>query len=356
MKEHSKPHFAFCRNKFWSFNPNSVWLGSTISLYRNIEKFNFPAKISIDRGKQIVNIAGQAILEMEGMQEAYLVKVEDLTALEKEFLVEHFLTSQSFHDARAGEGFVLEDSGKFIAVVNFHNHIHLEGVTINGDLENEWARLVKVETALGSKVSFAYSTKYGFLTADPGTCGTALVTSVFLQLSGLIHTEVIDDVLERLADENIAVTGIQGSPTEIIGDVIVAQNNYTLGITEENILSIIRTFTTKILVEEQAARNKIKQDQSPAIKDKISRAYAILVHSYRIEAVEALNAISLLKLGIDLGWIHGVSLAQLNQLFFNCRRAHLLCQCDKQVPQEEIPHKRAEFIHKNLRDVKLLFD
>jgi protein arginine kinase len=80
-----------------------------------------------------------------------------------------------------------------------------------------------------------------------------------------------------------------------------------------------------------------------------------LIHSYQIEAVEALNAISLLKLGVDLRWVLGITMEQLNLLFFNCRRAHLLCQFKEKIPQEEILHKRAEFIHKTLKGVELAF-
>src|SRR5262249_18486447 len=146
-------------------------------------------------------------------------------------------------------------------------------------------------------VNYSYSPKFGFLTADPYECGTALQVAVYLQLAGLIHTDKINDVLEKLVDESLSVTGLQGSPTEIIGDVLCICNLYTLGLTEENIISSLRQVTTKLMVEEHAARSQIRHEISPDMKDKISRAYGILIHSYQIEAVEALNAISLLKLG-----------------------------------------------------------
>src|SRR5262249_54023406 len=110
----------------------------------------------------------------------------------------------------------------------------------------------------------------------------------------------------------------------------------------------------KMLVEEHGARAKILHEGSAEIKDRVSRAYGILIHSYQIEAIEALNAISLLKLGVELGWLTGTNVKELNRLFFNCRRAHLLHQYSgEKIKQEEIPHKRAEFIHKNLKNVQL---
>ncbi|MEI8125333.1 MAG: protein arginine kinase, partial [Parachlamydiaceae bacterium] len=100
--------------------------------------------------------------------------------------------------------------------------------------------------------------------------------------------------------------------------------------------------------------NQIKEDKGADFKDKVSRAYGILVHSYQIEVIEALNALSLLKLGVAVGWISGIDNSGINELFFNCRRAHLLYQCKDKLNQEEIPHKRSERIHEALRNVKLL--
>lgn len=354
MKDSNKLQPYLCHFKLWSENKNTIWLASTVRLYRNIEKFKFPAKLDGDRRKQIVALISKEFAAIEQLKDANLLRAEDLSGLEKEFLVEHFLSNQSYHAAGAGEAFILDKPGELMVSLNLRNHIHFEKIETLGELENAWNQLVKVETTLGKNISYSYSPKFGFLTADPIQCGTGLIVTAYLQLSGLIHMEMIDTILENLVDDTYVVTGIQGSPTEIIGDVIVVQNNFTLGVTEEAIISSIRSIATKLQVEEHAVRTQIKNQKNPQIKDKISRAFGILIHSYQIDAVEALNAISLLKLGIDLGWIEGINTIQLNELFFNCRRAHLLCQYPDKIPQEEIQHKRAEFIHHVLKDTKLM--
>lgn len=339
--------------KPWTNNDNPVWLASTISLKRNIEKFKFPAKLETERKKQIVALIGKDHLLLENLQNPVLSKAEDLTSTEKEYLMEHFLNVESFQQASTGDAFIIDDTGELMTAFNLDDHLLFRKIDSKGDLETSWNQLIKMEMALGKTFNYAYSPKYGFLTSDPTECGTGLLVAVYLQLPGLIHTEVIDDILEKETDESLSVTGLQGNPTEIIGDVLMIQNNYTLGLTEENILSMLRTVTSKLMLEETAARNNIKAHDSPNIKDKVSRAYGILMHSYQIEAVEALNAISLLKLGLDMEWLHGTTRKDLNQLFFNCRRAHLLTQYKEKINQEDIIHKRSEYIHKTLKDVKL---
>lgn len=343
----------------WNEQKNPIWLASTISLQRNIEKFKFPGKLSADRKKQIIALVSNDLLSPEliaagGLHQPALIKAEEMGMLEKEYLVEHFLSQHSFNQAHVGDGFILDQSGTFLITLNMRDHIHFQLIDCQDEIENSWAKLVKIETFLGKKLNYSFLPRFGFLTADPTQCGTGLLVTVYLQVSGLIHTQKLDQILENYADDSLAVSGIQGNPNEIIGDILMVQNNYTLGLTEENILSSMRSFVTKMISEETSARNQIKRDDAADLKDKVSRAYGILIHSYQIEAIEALNALGLLRIGVAADWVSGIGYQELNQLFFACRRAHLLHANNKKLSQEELPHQRAELIHKALKDVKML--
>lgn len=356
MSKHSRQPSSpiLSLSKPWDINDNSIWLGSTLSLYRNLEKFMFPAKLSADRLKQIVDILGKEVLSNESLVSPKLILAEDTTPLEKEYLFEHFLGNETFQHAHGGEAFIIDETGNFLATLNHHDHLRMQIIDCQGEIESAWSKLVKIETSIGKKIPFAYSPKFGFLTSNPADSGTGLLASVLLQVTALIQLERVDEMLDKYADEFVTVTGLQGNPTEIIGDVIAIQNTYRLGVSEENSLSTLRSLTTKLLVEENRARQEIKTSQNPDFKDLVSRAYGILIHSYQIEAVEALNAISILKLGLELGWIKGLTLKEINQLFFVCRRSHLLSITGDHIPKEEIPHKRAEYIHQALKDATLL--
>lgn len=353
MKKNNNSDPVLQLRRPWDNSDNAVWLASTLSLLRNVEKFKFPMKLDAERQRQLIGVLSKDLMDTSLLKNPIILQAESATPLQKQYIVEHFLTPESFQQAHGGEAFVIDDTGEFFATLNVRDHIHFQLLDSQGELESSWNRLVQIEAELGKYVTYAFSPKYGFLTSDFNQCGTALNVSVFLQVPALVHTNQIDSVLERLMDDSLTVTGIQGNPTEIIGDVIVVQNNYTLGITEENIIASLRAFTTKMMVEENTAKSKIKHEESAEIKDRVSRAFGILIHSYQIEAIEALNALSLLKLGQQLGWTTGISLQELNRMFFNCRQAHLICWCGDKVKPEELLHKRAEYIHQTLEKVKL---
>lgn len=341
------------QKKPWDDNRNDIWLASTLSLFRNVENFMFPAKMSSDRRKQIVPLLTKELLKNSEFKNPIFYKAEDLSPNIKLFLVEHFLSTFSYQATYAGEGFLLDETGQLLCTLNIHDHLHLHLIDVKGEIERTWNQLIKIEMEVGKAFNYCYSPRFGFLTSNPAYCGTGLNISLFLQPTALIHTGKIDEFIEKNGDKSIAITGLQGNPTEIIGDVLAIKNQYTLGINEENIISTLRAFATKLLLEETTARHEIKQQDNAVMKDKVSRAYGVLIHSYQIDAVEALNAISLVKLGSELGWLKGATTAQLNQLFFNCRKAHLVDNFSEEIKQEELPHKRAEFIHKSLQKLQL---
>jgi protein arginine kinase len=359
MSNPNKPNYPLlCPQSPWNENHNLIWLGSTVALQRNIEKFNFPGKLVIDKRQQIISLLSQDLLNNPLLKKAKLIRAEDMPPIEKEFLLEHFLTSQSFHQTHIGEAFVLDETGEFLAVLNLSDHLMIEWIDIKEELETTWDRLVKLETHLAKSVNFAFSPQFGFLTSDATQCGTGLSVSIFLHLPTLIHSNRLEEIMKKNKDEGINLTGLQGDPNEVIGDILALHNNYTLGLTEENILSSLRTFATKLVAEEKSARSSLKQESESelaSVKDKISRAYGTLMYSYQIEAIEALQALSLLKLGLDLNWIKGTQQSTLNKLLFSCRRAHLLCHYGQKIHQDELAHKRAEFIHEQIKEVALLF-
>lgn len=340
--------------KPWLGNSNPIWLASSVSLRRNIEKYKFPNKLDVERKKQIVNLVGKEHLSLLQLVNPKLLKAEDLSFNDKEYLAEHFLTRANYYQTGAGEAFIIDETGEVITIFNLEDHLTFYTIETKGDLEGAWNKIVKLETTLGENLTYSASQKFGFLTSSLEQCGTGLEVTTYLQLPALLHLEKIDAVLEQASDESTVVMGMQGSPTEIIGDVFAIQNNYTLGLTEEKIISCVYSLTSKLLREEKNTREMIRQSKNPMMIDKVSRAFGILLYSYYFEPIEALNALSLFKLGINLEWISGITEEELNQVFFNCRRAHLLSQYSEKINQDEILHKRAEYIHKVLKNVQLL--
>lgn len=340
----------------WCSNENAIWLASTLTLRRNLERFKFPSKNGVERRKQVRTLLGNQLLQQPLLaSNSGLWPAEDVSPLDKEFLFEHFLPSEALIQAHAGEGFVIGCNGSFLATLNLADHLVFHILDSRGALEEAWSKLAGIESAIGKILPYAFLPRFGFLTHNPHFCGTALHVTSFMQVPALIHTDALKGTLEKWSDEPLRLTNLQGGSENWIGDIAVIQNRYTLGCSEESIIALIRAATLKMENEEVAAREQLKRDEPSALKDKVSRAFAISAHSYQLDASEVLGAISLLKLGVAIGWVEGIDAGQLNAVFLNSRRAHLMRYNGQgTLSNDQLLHHRAEFLHHALSKASLL--
>ncbi len=342
-KEHSGASKSLERQAPWDKNDAVIWLASTLTLHRNIEKFLFPRMLENARKVQLLALIAKALLQTKEFQSHTLIKAHELTAIERDFFLEHYLIFDGLQETHAGQAFMLDDTGQLISLINIKDHLVLSLTDTSGDLEEAWAALMRIENTVGQNVRFAFSQKFGFLTSDPMLSGTALIISAFMHVPVLVHLGLLQEHLEKEKNDAIIATGLQGNPEELIGDILLLKNAYTLGVSEEAIISTLRNAILKVLLAEKSARSMVKKEKNAVIQDKISRALGILKYSYQLETGEALSALSLVKLGIELGMIKEMTIREVNQLFFTCRRGHLTTLLKEKIPAELIASERARF-------------
>ena len=344
-KEKNESHPLFRLKNPWEKHSHNVWLATTLSLSRNLQRFKFCSKLDKAREQQIISLIFENLSTSSELKKPELYRSEDIDPLQKEFLLEHFLVQNDFHHAHAGEGFAVDESGEFLGVFNLQDHLQLNLLDTQQEIEKSWNKLVKIEAHLGKTLDFAFHPRFGFLTADPRNCGTALKTTLFLHIPAVIHTGELAELIERDKEEEVEAVGLQGKTTEMIGDILVVRNTCTVGLTEEYILTTMRMWATRAVVAEISIRKKLMENNNEQIKNKVTRALGLLTHSYQLEAIEALNALSLVKLGIEIGWILPPPNLNLNYILFSCRRAHLINTLEDKVDIPELPRKRAEYLH-----------
>ena len=339
----------------WDKNENVIWLASTMALHRNIEKFKFPHKLELEKKRHIVELISKALNSFEKLESPFLLYADELSPIEKNFLLEHFLVFEGFQEATHGEAFTVDESGQFLALINVKDHLRLSVTDTEGDLEKSWGKLVSYENSLTTAFNFAFSQKFGFLTADPKLSGTGLVIEAFIHLPALIHLGELQDFLEKEKNDACLVSGLLGNPDELIGDIVTIRNAFTLGVNEETIISTLRSAILKFVLFEKNARGRIQGEKITHFMDLVSRAVGTLKSSYELETVEALNALSLVKLGVELGWVKMLSVQQCNKLLFGVRRSHLNYHLKENIPNEKVAARRADFLRENLKDARCEF-
>ena len=339
----------------WEKEINPIWLATSFLLHRNLAKYNFPPKMDERMFQQTLKLLQAPLLSSPLLQKPALFPAQELSALDKEFLFEHFLCLEGFQNTLEGQGFIVDESGHFLAELNIQNHLQVQLTDCQGSWETAWNTLSQIETAIGTTIDFAFSPKFGYLTAEPRLCGTGLTVQAYLHLPALIHTGQLQETLLKQKEEGVTAAGMGGNLEEIVGDLVVLSNVYTLGINEESIIHAVHSMAMKLMAIEKMLRSHLQTENNTAIKDHVCRAFGLLLHSYQLQTKEALGALSLMKLGLHLDWISGITDAKLNTLFFQCRRGHLLNTLNQTQLTDpgEVARKRAEYLHQNMQGVIL---
>ncbi len=338
----------------WDAHCNPIWPASCFLLYRNIAKYPFPGKLSEQESLQLLPSLQKLLLNIPELKSPLYLPAETLSPQEKEFLCEHFLCQEGLQNTSKEQAFIVDASSQFLATLNVQDHLVLRWVDCKGKWSESWETLNKAEVSIGNDLEYAFSPKFGYLTSDPSLSGTGLVVSCYLHLPSLIVSDKLQNLLVHL-EESVKPIGLFGK-NEFIGDFVVLKNAYTLGMTEESILKELHKTATRLSIAEKDERLLLAKNPSIELKDKVNRAYGLLLHSCQLDTKEALNALSQIKLGIDLGWIKGITDDEVNELFFRCRRAHLLQSQEKiALDRKELSQTRAEYLHKQLQKTTLQF-
>ena len=85
----------------------------------------------------------------------------------------------------------------------------------------------------------------------------------------------------------------------------------------------LHTVLQSIIEHELNARQKLLEADSGKLFDKVGRAYGILQNSHLLSSSEAMNLLSLIRLGVDLGLFSDAYRSVIDRLFIQAQPGHL---------------------------------
>ena len=233
-------------------------------------------------------------------------------------------------------------------MINEEDHLRIQGIRSGLQLKNVFKLVDKVDSILGEKLDFAFHSQYGFLTACPTNVGTGMRASAMMHLPALVLSDQINQVIQAVNKVGLAVRGLYGEGTEALGNLFQISNQTTLGEKEDEIISRLNKVIEQILHHEVNARASLLEKKPVLLLDNIGRAYGILRHAHSMASKEALNLLSFLKLGVDLGFFPEESRLLVDQLFMETQPAHLQKSSQQKLQADERDTLRAGIIRVKL--------
>lgn len=331
---------------FWAKNDNAIWLASSLRIERNLKTHLFPHKLSSEYLTDLTQMLIHPLKNCSEFKKGHFFLFKDLKPGDKQLLFEYYLAQKNYHAYQHGEGILFNPNYHSHILINTSDHLVIHFMDPTNHLEQTWNRFIQIENTLCKEIEFAFSSKFGFLTANPHSCGTGLHVDLFLHLPALSHHKKLKEELQKISSKFLSVHSLQGQSDSFLGDIIVLTNRQTLGLSEEQILKIMHNHALNLILAEK----KIRSENQTELKNLVSKAFGTLKHAFQLEIEETLNHLSLCKLGIELAWIKELEISQINEMIFSIQKEILNSHFHNSL---NIEQSRADYIKTCLENAHL---
>lgn len=321
---------------------SDVVLSTRIRLARNLKNIPFVSRYTKDEANQILEKV-ESIVPSLGYGLKFL-RLDRMDAITKLSLIEKHLISPEFAvDKDKIRAILINEEENICIMINEEDHLRLQIISAGLELENTLNLAIEIDKKLETLVNYAFSEKYGFLTACPTNVGTGLRSSVMVHLPALTLTGNIKKVLEAVNSFGMNIRGIYGEGSKSQGDIYQISNKQSLGISEEEIIKNLKAVIDRIIEQERMARKILGKSQIE-LEDRVYRSYGVLTNCRKISSEECKSLLSDIKLGTDLGIIKELNDLKVNQLILYTKPANLQKYVGKSLEDYERDITRAEVI------------
>ena len=283
----------------------SVAVSTRIRLARNFKDYPFPGRLLRDKhaeeqAHEIVRLIAAELAEIEDFSLYEMRSISDERAA---FLMERYLISRDLVRNRAISAALVSRDESISVMLNEEDHVREQYFMHGFDLPRAYERITGLDDAISESIPFAFDEQLGYLTACPTNLGTGLRASVMLFLPALSRRGVMTrTVVPELLRLGLTARGAYGEGSGAEGDLFQISNEVTLGVSEEEILTIVGKAVDSVVQMELLERARMKAEGGVTLKDRVSRAHGILTHCCVLDEHEFVRRVADLKLGLALGY------------------------------------------------------
>src|SRR5678815_263996 len=140
---------------------SQIVISSRVRLARNLKNHAFPGWAKKTERLQILETIKPIVEGLTEMSDAFSVYSQDLSALEKQVLVERHLISREHAAKGVGSAVVMNKKQTLSIMINEEDHLRLQAIRAGLQLKSVFKMIDKVDTALEGKLDYAFHPQLG---------------------------------------------------------------------------------------------------------------------------------------------------------------------------------------------------
>ena len=297
---------------------------------------------------RVVCVTRDALTRSGCLNRGSLLGNDELSESRTRLLLERHLVSLDFVESKQLRAFYVTKDETLSLMVNEEDHLRFQALVSGLDFPTAYESVSVFDDELEGELAYAFSPKYGFLTACPTNLGTGMRASVLAHLPALVLTKEIEKVLRGAVHIGLMVRGLYGEGSQTKGNLFQISNQRTLGQSESEIIETVIDIARQVIEYERKAREYLVKNFRVETEDKTFRSLALLRSARILSSDEAINLLATVRLGVALGSINEVSLEQVSRLLVLVRPANLQALLGEDLGPSQRDERRATFVRESL--------
>jgi protein arginine kinase len=325
-------------------NNSDVVLYSKVRLARNLADSPFPNRMNKDIRKAVSKKIYATIKSSDLANEFDMINLSSVSKAKAYSYAEKQLISKEFAKNQELSSFMLSKEESVSIMLCEEDHIKINSFTAGQDLQTAYQKANKIDDIFIYGLQLAYNDKFGFLTASPINLGTGLKASLVLHLPALVQKDAIYKLSSMVGKLGLSLRELYPNGA---GDMYILSNQVSLGISEKSAIDNLNAICDQIVKQERSARDELKENID--FEDKIYRTLGILKTARRLELGEFLDNLSMIRLGISLGYFD-LDYKVIGDMLYTLQNATLLDSAQADLTEQMCAKLRAQIVREKLSE------
>lgn len=334
---------------------NSIILSTRVSISRNLANYKFPSSCNSEEKNHLLGIIRDCAAKTDRLSDLCFLELSKISDMQKLVLANDYQIDDDFISKMPGRGIMImprhsirEDA---IAVpLCWDDHIRIQISGPGDNIDRAYNNAVEIEKLFESRLLFSFDKKWGYLTSNPANLGTALEISLMVHLPALAISPEIADFIKNLTKIGYAIGGFSGKDSEVTGNLFRISSSKTLGKSEEEIVEEMHAICLNIIEEEESSRRNLLEKDLLGVKDNVCRSFGLLKYAKILSFEEALELLSILRLGLDMEIIEKIRDFDFFELINTVSDANIISSFEMsgESTDDDIDQKRAGLIREKI--------
>lgn len=307
----------------YSGNDNDTAVSSRVRIVRNLKGYRFPPTLKKEEAEEVYQTVTPVFQDLPPAGSFHPIRLDTLDAIAKKIFEERNIIPTEL-ERKVGMGVIVRDDGILSATVNVKDHIRLSAFYAGFEIQKCFMLAKSTIDRLAETLEFSAVEDFGYLSSDVMNIGSGIKCSVLCSLPGHSLTNKIQEKIEALTKRNFEVHAYYAQNTKrLLGYLYLISTKSAAGYTDEVQISTMMTAIKTLIAEERELRDLLIKTRLWRTQDEVIKAFSLAKNAYLLDVKDTIDLIFKIKLGINLGFIEGLSYEACVALLYQTQTAHI---------------------------------